>query len=157
MKFKTSDGQVLEVESRIMMQSDFVKNMVEDLGETEEEIPLNDVTYDILVKVVEYLQHHVDTPDMTDAEFEAFKLNDDMDPWDEQYFKVDQATLFEIIKAANFLACKRLLNCGCKTVANMIKGRTTEEIRELFGIENDFAPGEEEKIRNENYWCKNLE
>jgi hypothetical protein len=32
---------------------------------------------------------------------------------------------------------------GCKTVANMIKGRTPEEIRKLFNIVNDFTPEEE--------------
>lgn len=32
---------------------------------------------------------------------------------------------------------------GCKTVANQIKGLSTEEIREKFHIKNDFTPEEE--------------
>lgn len=32
---------------------------------------------------------------------------------------------------------------GCKTVANMIKGKSPEEIRKLFNIVNDFTPEEE--------------
>ena len=32
---------------------------------------------------------------------------------------------------------------GCKTVANMIKGKQPEEIRKLFNIVNDFSPEEE--------------
>jgi hypothetical protein len=35
---------------------------------------------------------------------------------------------------------------GCKTVANMIKGKTPEEIRKLFNIVNDFTPEEEVHI-----------
>ena len=35
---------------------------------------------------------------------------------------------------------------GCKTVANMIKGKTPEEIRKLFNIVNDFTPEEEVRI-----------
>ena len=34
----------------------------------------------------------------------------------------------------------------CKTVANMIKGKTPEEIRKTFNIKNDFTPAEEEQV-----------
>lgn len=43
---------------------------------------------------------------------------------------------------------------GCKTVANMIKGKAPEEIRKLFNIVNDFTPEEEEQIRKENEWAE---
>ena len=41
-----------------------------------------------------------------------------------------------------------LLDVTCKTVANMIKGKTPEEIRKTFNIKNDFTPSEEEQVRN---------
>lgn len=34
----------------------------------------------------------------------------------------------------------------------MIKGKTPEEIRKTFNIENDFTSEEEEQIRKENEW-----
>ena len=47
-----------------------------------------------------------------------------------------------------------LLDLGCKTVANMIKGKSVEEIRETFNITNDFTPEEEEQIRIQNEWIE---
>jgi S-phase kinase-associated protein 1 len=57
---------------------------------------------------------------------------------------------------------------GCKTVANMIKGKSPEEIRKLFNIQNEyvhpypllkkltnsFSSEEEEQIRKENEWAE---
>lgn len=79
---------------------------------------------------------------------------EESDEWDVNFVKVDQGTLFELILAANYLDIKPLLDLTCKTVAYMIKGKTSEEIRKTFGIVNDFTPEEEEQIRRENEWCE---
>ena len=52
------------------------------------------------------------------------------------------------------LNLKGLLDVTCKTVANMIKGKTPEDIRKTFNIKNDFTPSEEEQVRKENEWCE---
>lgn len=66
----------------------------------------------------------------------------------------DPALLTTILQAANYLDIKALLDVGCKTVANMIKGKSPEEIRKTFNITNDFTPEEEEQIRRENEWAE---
>lgn len=67
--------------------------------------------------------------------------------------------LLELVKltcgqAANYLDIKALLDVGCKTVANMIKGKSPEEIRKTFNIQNDFTAEEEDQIRRENEWAE---
>ena len=58
-----------------------------------------------------------------------------------------------MLQAANYLNIKNLLDLTCQTVADMIKGKTPEEIRTTFNIKNDFSPEEEEEVRRENQWA----
>ena len=76
--------------------------------------------------------------------------------WYAKFVEVDQGTLFHLILAANYLNIKSLLDLTCKTVADMIKGKTPEEIRAHFNIQNDFTPEEEEEVRRENAWCEDI-
>lgn len=145
----SSEGEKIEIDIKVAKMSETIKNLIEDTG-IEDAIPLPNVNAKILKKVIEYCNHHVDNPVPVSDEEE--KRTDDIAPWDANYCKVDQATLFELIMAANFLDIKPLLDLTCKTVANMIKGKGPEEIRKLFGIVNDFTPEEEEQVRKENEW-----
>lgn len=53
---------------------------------------------------------------------------------------MDIGTLFETILVVNKLRFRALLDLTCLTVANMIKGKSPEEIRRTFNIKNDFTP-----------------
>jgi len=134
-----------------------IKNMLEDLGAADVAIPLHNVTKKILSKVVDYCKYHVEHPNTSvksDEKKDDNKKTEDIVPFDKDFCAVDQAQLFELILAANYLDIKPLLDLTCKTVANMIKGKTPEEIRKTFNIKNDFTPEEEEKVRKENEWCE---
>ena len=103
-------------------------DFVPDLGISEaddEPVPLPNVNAGILRKVITWAQHHKDDPPPPEDEENKEKRTDDIDPWDQEFLKVDQGTLFELILAANYLDIKGLLDVTCKTVANMIKGKNT--------------------------------
>lgn len=156
-KLQSSNGEVFRVDFDIIKASNTIKTMIENLGlkENDEEIiPLPNVKSFILNKVIEWATHHKDDPPTTDEEEERNRLIDDISRWDMEFLNVDQGTLFDLIMAANYLDIKGLLKVTSKTVANMIKGKTPEEIRLTFNIKNDFAPGEEEQVRLENEWCE---
>eukprot|EP01121_Diplochlamys_sp_Union-15-3_P006880 TRINITY_DN17427_c0_g1_i1.p1 TRINITY_DN17427_c0_g1~~TRINITY_DN17427_c0_g1_i1.p1 ORF type:complete len:169 (+),score=31.79 TRINITY_DN17427_c0_g1_i1:3-509(+) len=156
-KLQPSDASdtPIEVPIEVANMSVTIKNMLEDLGSSSDvPIPLHNVTQKILNKVVEYCKHACEHPTPKTEDKKDDKKSDDISPWDKEFCNVDQATLFELILAANYLDIKPLLDLTCKTVANMIKGKTPEEIRKTFNIKNDFTPEEEEKVRKENEWCE---
>ncbi|RWW22751.1 hypothetical protein GW17_00013033, partial [Ensete ventricosum] len=152
---KSSDGEVFEVDEAVAMESQTIKHMIED-DCAENGIPLPNVTSKILAKVIEYCKKHVDASAAASSKSsdDASKLADEeLKSWDAEFVKVDQATLFDLILAANYLNIKSLLDLTCQTVADMIKGKTPEEIRKTFNIKNDFTPEEEEEVRRENQWA----
>jgi S-phase kinase-associated protein 1 len=149
-KLTSSDGEVFVVDEEVANESQTVKNMIEDTG-AEEMIPLPNVSSKILAKTIEYCIYHVAASKKVDDK--PAKSDEDVKQWDGDFVKVDQATLFDLILAANYLNIKSLLDLTCSTVALMIKGKTPEEIRKTFNIKNDFTPEEEEEVRRENQWA----
>ncbi|XVF18061.1 hypothetical protein REPUB_Repub10bG0179200 [Reevesia pubescens] len=145
---KSSDGESFEVDEAVALESQTIKHMIED-DCADNGIPLPNVTSKILAKVIEYCKKHVEAAPKTDDR----TADDDIKSWDADFVKVDQATLFDLILAANYLNIKGLLDLTCQTVADMIKGKTPEEIRKTFNIKNDFTPEEEEEVRRENQWA----
>ncbi|VFQ92207.1 unnamed protein product [Cuscuta campestris] len=144
---KSSDGEAFEVDELVALESQTIKHMIED-DCADSVIPLPNVNSKILAKVIEYCKRHVEAGKSED------KLTDeDLKTWDADFVKVDQGTLFDLILAANYLNIKSLLDLTCQTVADMIKGKTPEEIRKTFNIKNDFTPEEEEEVRRENAWA----
>ncbi|CAN0925024.1 SKP1-like protein 11 [Linum grandiflorum] len=57
------------------------------------------------------------------------------------------------LKAADYQNIKELLDLTCQKAAHTIFGKTTEEMRKIFNIKNDFTPEEEGNIRIENRWA----
>ncbi|CAF0914131.1 unnamed protein product, partial [Didymodactylos carnosus] len=87
-----------------------------------------------------------DDEDEDDFERDAYepRRSDDISEWDKEFIKqftVEEGTLFDIIMAANYLDIKALLAVGCKTIANMVRGKNSDQVRQMFNISYD-PPGE---------------
>ncbi|KAI9762334.1 MAG: alpha 1,2 mannosyltransferase [Chaenotheca gracillima] len=154
---KIQDGPLIPVERKAAELSVVIRELLDTLKgqETIEPIPIPK-TYSapVVEKVMEWCTHYKDErPAMANEEPERKKTTD-INEWDQKFMQVDQEMLFEIILFANYLDIKALLDVGCKTVANMIKGKSPEEIRKTFNIQNDFTPEEEDQIRRENEWAE---
>jgi S-phase kinase-associated protein 1 len=124
-----------------------------DLEVSDLPIPLT-LSFAILKKVVEYCNYHSKNP-KDEITFQKFKTRGDgLSEWDLNFLNVDQATLFQLINAANFLDIKPLLDATSYKVCSMIRGKTPEEIRRTFNIRNDFTPEEEEAALMKMEWCE---
>ena len=75
---------------------------------------LPNVSSRILAKVIEYCKYCVAAKKENESEQKVKEFNS-------AFVKVDQATLFEIILAANYLNMSGLLDLTCMTVANMMR------------------------------------
>ncbi|KAH8273061.1 hypothetical protein KR018_008321, partial [Drosophila ironensis] len=155
-KLLSSDGEVFTVDVEVAKCSCTIRAMVETCCMEDDDdaiVPLSNVNSTILRKVLLWAHYHKDDPEPNDDQDND---NDVIIPWDADFLKVDQGTLYELIIAANYLDIQGLLKLTCKSVANMIKGRTPDEIRKTFNIQKDFSPEEEEQIRKENEWMEDM-
>jgi S-phase kinase-associated protein 1 len=141
-KLKSSDNKTFEVEEAVAVQSETLKNMVDD-GCANDTIPLPNVSGKILEMVLGWCKKHVDET----------VTGDELNKYEADFLDLDQADLYGLLMAANFLNVKGLLDRVLQRVADMIKGKKPEEIRRIFNIKNDFTPEEEEEIRQENAWA----
>ncbi|KAJ6852085.1 SKP1-like protein 1A [Iris pallida] len=120
---KSCDGEEFEVEQVVAEESQTIRHMIED-GCAENGIPLPNVNSRILSKVIEFCKKHVEhAAASSSSKGEDKSADDEIKAWDGDFVKVDQATLFDLILAANYLNIKGLLDLTCQTVADMIKGR----------------------------------
>ena len=119
-------------------------------------MPLPNVHGRTLSLVIDFcrrlVSHDAEVEDAAEEQ-QKVQLNENLEAWKRQFIDIDQAVLYELIMAANYLNVAELLDLCCKEVARIIVGKTPDAIRAHFHIKNDFTPQEEEEIRRENQWA----
>jgi S-phase kinase-associated protein 1 len=129
--------------------------VLENIPDVDMAVPLPNVSSTVLQRVIDWCKHHKENP--TPQSDDSVKRADDIPEWDHEFCggdNPDQSELFELILAANYLNIKELLDLTCKTVANMIKGKSPEEICKTFGVDKEFTPEEEERVRKDYPWIE---
>lgn len=162
-KLVSSDQQEFEVPTQVACVSHTIGNLLQDDSLQPDRIPLDNVTGRALAKTIEYCKQYVEHADCLEHDEQAKKKDEKKDEkqakkkaweaWQSEFLEIERAELFDLILAANYLHIQPLLQACCKRVAAMIKGKTVEEVRDIFGIKNDFTPEEEEQVRRENQWA----
>lgn len=177
-KLKASDGSPLDFEGfegQLLYPSITLRQMVDDLGEEMGHIiRLTNMTTPILRLVKEWLvQYHSgcatfdpETADTTSGkEAMCAEINSEWGqvfwakvctpigtPGEEGY--MTKGSLKDLTLAANYLDIPYLIHMTTQVWANFIKGKTPDQIRETFEIEDDFTEEEKEQVLRENEWAR---
>jgi S-phase kinase-associated protein 1 len=148
----------------LAMASSLIKDMLEDATEGEQTvIPIPNASGKTLAHVISYMEHHENNKAEPIEKPLKVKIDDVISEWDKAFLFTElikdhdekqHEVLINVIMAANFLNIKDLLDLTCAAVAGMVNGKTTEQIRTLFNIVNDFSPEEEARLKEEAKWCE---
>lgn len=133
----------LPLDEEVAMACGTVRQLLEDVDDADV-IPLPNVTREFLSALAEYTQGARGLP-------ECGKVRETYNAAFCSAFDADQLAAY--VAEANFLDAALFFEALVERLADMVKGKSVEEMRRVFGIENDFTPEEEEQLRRENAWA----
>ena len=148
----------------VARQNQTIRTMLDDLGidedaDSEDTIPLpnEEVTGPVFKKALEWCEKNRGKPDYNreedDSKKEYVSINQ-LNDWEKDYIKMTVDEMFPILFLANFLEIKGLIELMVKAVALQIQGKTVEEIRKAFHVEDPKWTAEElKKLEEENAWA----
>ncbi len=139
-KIKSGDNQVFQISREATKLSGTLTDYIED--NFAQPFPLECVESKTLALVVQYLEQHAKT-DVSKEEMAEF---------DRQFVEDNGNVKFALLLAANFMHCDLLIRLVADAVAENMRGKTVDELRIAYKVNDDFTEEEKEKIRNEGKW-----
>jgi S-phase kinase-associated protein 1 len=160
-------GKFYIISRETAKMSNLLKDILEDKADGEiVEIPIPKINGKTLSTIMMYMNYFVDNKAASIPKPLNTSLRSYLSEWEKNFLdnfllengnEKEHHVLIDVLAGAHFLTIESLTSLSCAAVADMMKGKTTEQIRELFNIENDFTPEEEEQIRKETKWCDETE
>ena len=154
-KVKSSDGKVIELSTKAASRSKLLNGIIEDYPE-DSEFPLNKINGATLEKVKEYLDHYKDIEPKQIEKPLPKDFKECVDEWDYTFIDVDNSLILSLISAANFMDIRPLLELAAAKVATMIRGTTTETIRNDFDIKDITEEEDKQMQKDKAYLEQNL-
>ena len=158
----TADGETFKAKWDTALQSLTFQNMLEAMGieqesNTDDTIPItnDEVTGENFKKALVWMEKNRSKPIVQKDDDEDEPVNwNQLDDWEKKFVDMPVSEMFPLLITANFLEIPGLLNLMCKAVALQIQGKSVEEIRTTFNIEDPkWSPEELQKLKEENAWA----
>ncbi|XP_057420641.1 cullin-like protein 3 isoform X2 [Lotus japonicus] len=128
----SSDGDVFEVDYGVALMSKTIEDVIKsNPAGGSDSIPVF-MSSNILAKVIEYCKKHTEA---SNPNYKEDMSGVDIKDWDSKFVEVGHQTLLDLVLCADYLNIKSLLDLTCATVADMMRGKSPNEIRKMFSIE----------------------
>ncbi|KAL3089420.1 hypothetical protein niasHT_027790 [Heterodera trifolii] len=161
-KCECEGGQCVTVRVQLLLQCNAFRKTVKILGLLPEALPdefvfpVRSISVHTFKKMVQWMEHRDGKPEpiverdpLTGTQkWQVF------DEFDKNFFKIEVAELTKLLNASHFLDFNSLRLYASQSVADLLQTKTADEIRELFGIEDDLTEEQKEQIRQKNAWCQ---
>uniref|UniRef100_A0A915P5U2 SKP1 component dimerisation domain-containing protein n=1 Tax=Meloidogyne floridensis TaxID=298350 RepID=A0A915P5U2_9BILA len=145
-KCVTWDDKVVEVRESLNLEDAANPEALDNFN-----FPLNEITEECFVKVVEWLRNHQGLGpieikyDHITGERKWFTLTE----WEKNFFEIDFEFLKEVYLASNFLDIKSLYYYCAQEAARCIMDKSAQEIRDMLGLPDDLTDEEKAAIARE--------
>lgn len=132
----------------------------EEQGACVEEIPIYEVDSGVLYKIIEYCEKYL--------EHSKVETEDELKEWKKEFFKNTHGSetledvrayhreLVDLASAVDYLEVPPFLEDITKVIADTIKGKAPETIRDEWEIPDDLTSEEKEQIIRDHRWAFDL-
>ena len=152
-KLISEENEIFFIDKKAAKKSQLLKDCMDD-DEDFKELNLIKVNSKYLKLIIEFLEHYKDSEPKIPERPLSDRFEKLVDEWTKNFFsKLKLDDIFSLILSSNFMNIKCLIDLCCAYIADTIKGKTPEEIRLIFNINNELTTEEENQIREENQWC----
>ena len=138
------DNHKIEIDSKAAMKSTVLKEELSKSNKKNIEYKLKEVKYEILKKIVEYLNYYRSkTPKEIPKPTPSENMSAFLEEWDFNYItNVDLDTTFDLMNGATELGIQSLLDLASTKIAWIFKNKDVEELRGMFSTGCDLTPKE---------------
>lgn len=137
-----SNGQEFELDLEAAKLSVIIKDAIQQVSAEASRQPISipEIRSEIFEVIKSWMEYHKNDPKLLkfdDDDDDSYQRTDDVSDWDKQLLGTEKHKLIELIIAANYLDIKGLVQTVGKTLANMIRGKSTDQICQEFDISRE--------------------
>ena len=152
----TKDKKELKLKKSAAMNSALLRKQMEQNGDKDEALTLQEVEDKIIDKLWEYLEK-IDEYEIKEIEkpLTTNDMKNATDDWSANFVDIPLEDLVNLTKGASYMGIRTLVDLCCAKLACMCMDKSEEEIFNVFNINETLTEEEKQRLREENKWIEN--